>query len=316
LGYADADGHTILYAATNGGDAATTGGTLAAAPRNARAAATTLVDAGIYRYVQLPPTITSFSPASGPVDASVTLTGTAFSGATAVKFNGVAATYAVSSATQISATVPAGATTGPITVSAPGGTVTSAQRFTVYSTPTITSFSPASGPVGASVTLTGTGLTDASKVSFNGVAAKFTVNSDTKTTATVPAGATTGPITVNSSGGTVTSTQRFTVLVTPQLTLKLSGLKGGVLKLGKRVTAKGTLRPTSLAGSKVTLTVQRKQGSQWRKVTDLTCAVSAGGACSKKYEPTKKGSYRLRATIANTAAHTAAATNWLTFKVE
>ena len=140
----------------------------------------------------------------------VTLTGTAFSGATAVKFNGVAATYAVSSATQISATVPAGATTGPITVSAPGGTVTSAQRFTVYSTPTITSFSPASGPVGASVTLTGTGLTGASKVSFNGVAAKFTVNSDTKTTATVPAGATTGPITVNSSGGTVTSTQRFT----------------------------------------------------------------------------------------------------------
>ena len=53
LGYADADGHTILYAATNGGSAATTGGTRTVAPRSARAAATTLVGAGVYRYVAL-----------------------------------------------------------------------------------------------------------------------------------------------------------------------------------------------------------------------------------------------------------------------
>ena len=54
LGYADADGNTILYAATNGGGAAASGSTLAAAPRTARAAARTLVGAGIYRYVLLP----------------------------------------------------------------------------------------------------------------------------------------------------------------------------------------------------------------------------------------------------------------------
>jgi hypothetical protein len=38
------------------------------------------------------------------------------------------------------------------------------------------------------------------------------------------------------------------------MTLKLGGLKSGAIKLGKRVTAKGTLMPTSLAGSRVTLT--------------------------------------------------------------
>jgi len=129
------------------------------------------------------------------------------------------------------------------------------------------------------------------------------------------AAASTGGAWAVGDSGTVLHTSGGS-LVTTKLTLKLSGLKSGALKLGKRVTAKGTLRPTSLAGSKVTLTVQRKKGSQWRKVTNLTCTVSASGAYSKKYKPTKKGSYRLRATIAKTAAHPAAATNWSTFRVK
>ena len=317
LGYADADGHTILYAATNGGEAAaTTTGMSAKTPQRAPATSSTLVDAGIYRYVQLPPTITGFSPVSGPVGTGVTLTGTGFSGATAVKFSGVAATYAVNNATQVGATVPAGATTGPITVSTPAGTVTSATNFTVIPAPTITSFSPASGPVGASVTLTGAGLTGASKVSFDGVAAKFTVNSDTKTTATVPAGASTGRITVTTPRGVAASAQRFTVLVTPKLTLKLSGLAHGVLKFGKRLTAKGTVKPITLVGRKVTLTVQLKRGGKWRKVRSLMCKIRPHGAYSGKYRPTKKGDYRLRATIAKTGTTVAITSKWLTFKVK
>jgi uncharacterized protein (TIGR03437 family) len=61
----------------------------------------------------------------------VTITGTAFTGTTSVRFNGVSASFAVSSATQVTATVPGGATTGPISVTTPGGTATSASSFTV-----------------------------------------------------------------------------------------------------------------------------------------------------------------------------------------
>ena len=72
------------------------------------------------------------------------------------------------------------------------------------------------------------------------------------------------------------------------------------------------MTPSSLAGSKVTLTVQRKQGGKWRKGKGLTATISAGGTYSCKYKPNKKGSYRMQAAIANTAAATA----WLTFKVK
>jgi hypothetical protein len=62
----------------------------------------------------------------------VKITGTGFTGATAVSFNNVAATtFHVDSATQITATVPAGATTGKIRVTVGGGTVASATDFTV-----------------------------------------------------------------------------------------------------------------------------------------------------------------------------------------
>ena len=102
----------------------------------------------------------------------------------------------------------------------------------------------------------------------------------------------------------------------PQLTLQLSGLKSGALKLGKRLTAKGTATPTSLAGGKVTLTVQRKHHGKWRKAAGTARTISARGAYRWKYQPAKRGSYRLRATIAGTAGNTAATTRWKTFKVK
>ena len=115
--------------------------------------------------------------------------------------------------------------------------------------------------------------------------------------------------------GAIVSTSNGGVF-TPQLTLKLSGLTSGALKLGKHLTAKGSVTPTSLAGTKVTLTVQRKQGGKWRKVKSLACTIGAKGAYSDTYKPAKKGRYRVRATIAKTATHTAARTKWRTFKVE
>src|SRR5439155_124278 len=79
-----------------------------------------------------PPTITSFSPTSGPVGANVTINGTNFTGVTAVRFNGTSATtFTVISSTSIRATVPGGATTGPISVTTSAGTATSASNFNV-----------------------------------------------------------------------------------------------------------------------------------------------------------------------------------------
>jgi hypothetical protein len=163
------------------------------------------------------PAITSFTPTSGPVGASVVITGTNLTGATSVKFNGTSASFTVDSATQITAAVLTGATTGPISVTTPGGTATSATNFTVVGSPTIASFTPASGPVGTSVVITGTNLTGASSVKFNGTSASFTVDSATQITAAVPAGATTGPISVTTPGGTATSATSFTVAGSPTI---------------------------------------------------------------------------------------------------
>jgi hypothetical protein len=77
------------------------------------------------------PTITSFSPSSGPVGTKVTIKGTNLSGATKVTFNGTAATIVSDTATKIVVHVPAGATTGKIVVETPNGKAESATSFTV-----------------------------------------------------------------------------------------------------------------------------------------------------------------------------------------
>jgi uncharacterized repeat protein (TIGR03803 family) len=68
-----------------------------------------------------------------------------------------------------------------------------------------------SGAVGKTIEILGQGLTGTSKVSFHGLPATFTVISDTYLTAVVPAGATTGPVTVSTPGGTLTSNKVFRV---------------------------------------------------------------------------------------------------------
>lgn len=78
------------------------------------------------------PTIASFTPASGPVGTPVTMTGTNFTGATAVTFRGAGATFSVNAAgTQINTTVPTGARTGRIRVTTPNGQAVSATVFRV-----------------------------------------------------------------------------------------------------------------------------------------------------------------------------------------
>jgi uncharacterized repeat protein (TIGR03803 family) len=149
-------------------------------------------------------------PTAAEVGAAVLILGTNLTGATKVSFNGVAAKFTVVSSTEIKATIPAGATTGTVTVVTPSGTLKTVVIFDVI--PQITSFAPASGPVGTAVTITGVSLTQTTAVTFDGVAATdFTVDSDTKVTATVPTDAKTGKIAIKTVGGTATSTASFTV---------------------------------------------------------------------------------------------------------
>ncbi len=193
--------------------------------------------------MQVPPTITSFTPSSGTVGTTVTITGTNFDSTPAnntVKFNGTTAVVTASTATSITTTVPAAAITGTITVTIGVNTATSASNFTVIPTPTISSFSPSSGAIGtlvtvtttdfygnsnsvsfnATVTITGTNF-DATlannTVKFNGVTATVTASTATSITTSVPLGASTGPITVTVAGNTATSTSNFTVLPPPTI---------------------------------------------------------------------------------------------------
>jgi IPT/TIG domain/Domain of unknown function (DUF5122) beta-propeller len=70
-----------------------------------------------------PPYISGFTPTQGPVGTVVTISGAGFTGTTQVSFGAVNATYTVVNDGQVTATVPDGAVTAPITVVAPGGSV-------------------------------------------------------------------------------------------------------------------------------------------------------------------------------------------------
>jgi YD repeat-containing protein len=95
----------------------------------------------------------------------------------------------------------------------PAGNITQINRFSAASLAVI-EFTPTTGPVGAAVSIYGTGFstTPASNaVTFNGTAATVLTATANKLTTTVPVGATTGPIAVTVGAGTATSTANFVV---------------------------------------------------------------------------------------------------------
>ncbi|GES34583.1 IPT/TIG domain-containing protein [Streptomyces angustmyceticus] len=162
-----------------------------------------------YTYVTPAPTISGFTPASGSTTGGtqVTITGTGFTGATAVTFVGTpAASFQVLNDTTIVAiTAPHAPGSGPVTVTTPGGTAISGTNYTyVTQAPTVTAIFPSSGPAGAStqVSISGTGLTGATSVTVNGSPVPFTVVSDNEITATLPPHAAgTVTVTVTTPGG-------------------------------------------------------------------------------------------------------------------
>ena len=144
--------------------------------------------------------ITSFSPESGVAGDEITITGENFEALkpNTVKFNGATATMLVQNETTLIVEVPAEATTGKITVTTNGKTVTSSDDFTILA-PTITDVSKWIGSPGLHVLITGTNFSTIAEnnvVKFNGTSATVDNATNSQLDVIVPAGATTGRIEV------------------------------------------------------------------------------------------------------------------------
>ncbi len=228
------------------------------------------------------PTITSFSPASGPVGTTVTVTGTNFTGATSASVNGTAGTnLMVMSATSVMFDVAAGSTTGPVRVTTAGGTATSATNFTVVvlaPVPTIASISPTTGPSGTAVTVTvtGTGFTASSVAQLNGTAYPTTFGSATSVSFVVPASLAAGTYALTvfnapPAGGTSNSVNF--VLTAPVLTPTIASFTPATGPVGTVVTVTGT----NLTGATAaTVNGTPATGVSASSATSLTLTVPAG----------------------------------------
>jgi cyclophilin family peptidyl-prolyl cis-trans isomerase len=195
------------------------------------------------------PAVTAVTPNGGPTGGgtSVTITGSGFTGATAVEFGSTAAaSFTVNSDGSITAKSPAGSGTVDVTVTTPAGTsaLSSLDKFSFDSVPTVTQVSPQTGlgSGGTTVTITGTGfVAGATTVDFGGVAASnVSVGTSSTLSATSPAGSGTVDVTVVTPGGTsaITSGDKFTYEAAPTVThiAPSSGAGGG----GTTVTVTGT----------------------------------------------------------------------------
>jgi len=128
-----------------------------------------------------PPYVTGLNPASGPIGTPVTIIGTGFDSdpiGNDVTFNGIPAQVTSATASSIQTTVPAGASSGPISVTTSSGTTTSSLTFAVTGSsgnpvPTVNYLFPNVATAGGSshfLTISGTGFVLSSSVTFNGVA--------------------------------------------------------------------------------------------------------------------------------------------------
>lgn len=257
--------------------------------------------------------VSSFSPASGPVGSTVTVTGLAFSGATAVTFNGTPAAFTVVSDTQITATVPGGATNGLITVAGATTSGTSASSFTVtLPTTTLRYTGPTAATAGTPITLSAT-LTTSAGTALAGETVSFSFNGSTVPATTNASGvasiATSAPSATGSYGvGVSFAGDGVNAASSTSATLKVSNLATTVKYSG----------PTSMArGSTVTLAATAK-ASTGAALVGVTITFSLGGVTSTavtdgtgtarvtRTAPATKGNYKVTVSFGGTVGHAAA----------
>jgi uncharacterized repeat protein (TIGR01451 family) len=182
--------------------------------------------------------------------------------------------------------------------------------------PAITGFSPSSGAVGTSVVITGTNLVFTTNVTFNGTSATFTIDSTAQITATVPAGATSGLIHVQTLGGTATSGGSFTVGGASAADLAITATHTGnftegdtgdtytiiVTNVGSTASS-GTV--TAVDALPAGLTATAMSGAGWStNLGTLTCTRSdalAGGAAYPPIAVTVNVAANAAGSVTNTA---------------
>jgi hypothetical protein len=147
-------------------------------------------------------TFTSFAPAGGPSGTQVQLRGTGLNATTAVRFNGLDASFSVQADSLVYAYVPSLASNGFIQIVTGANTTNSPSIFFVVQPPSLNNFSPNAGSVGTSVTINGSSFVSITSVKFNGVASSYSVNSTNQIVATVPPGASSGVVSVSNPAGT------------------------------------------------------------------------------------------------------------------
>jgi hypothetical protein len=222
------------------------------------------------------PFISSLSNNAGSPGAQITITGGNFGaaqGSSTVTFNEISATPAYWSATMISVSVPNGATTGNVIVTA-SNIASNALPFTVTPTPSISSLSTTSGPGGTPLTITGTsfgGTQGTSAVTFNDTLATVTNWSNTSIDVSVPLTATTGNVVV-AVGGQQSNPVNFSVTVPIP---NISGLSSSSGPVGAVVTITGTNFGASQLGSFVTFNAVQASAITW-SATQIVAQVPTG----------------------------------------
>ena len=184
-------------------------------------------------YFYLSPWVTAFT-SRARVGDTLTLSGRSFRAVSSVSFGAVSTTnLTVVSNTVMTVVVPPGAPlAAPLTLESPGGRFISVSNFVLM--PRITGFSPSNGAAGTLVTLSGSGLSSVTQVTFGGIPASPASVTATQVTVKVPFGAGTGPVKVSGSFGSDESQTLY--YAPPQLT----AITPALVKVGDLLTVSGT----------------------------------------------------------------------------
>lgn len=194
-----------------------------------------------------PPVVSALSPTAGASGTTVTVSGAGFTTATAVHVGSTtlsSGAFTIASDGIITLHAPSGPSgTVAVTVTDAGGTsaTSSADLFT-YGAPVVSAVSPSSGSGGSTVTVSGSGLANATGVQFGSSAVgagSFTIVSDTTITATAPSGpAGVVDVTVTNAAGTSTASSADQFAYPPLI----SGLsvQSGPVSGGSTITISGS----------------------------------------------------------------------------